>query len=897
MVDSLTLTVNTRLARWLLFHHSRQQAQADRKIWEAPAIYFLNDWLRQTWLNSWPDYYVLTELQSRHLWQKIIREDAETSSLNLLHIQGAAGHAASAYQLIRQYRLPDHPAQFNSYTEETKTFRRWMSLYQDQLKNWRALDPSELIDNVSQRMEEGHIVLPRKIIFNGFDEITPQMQDWLDFLKSKNVSTHFLPSEPTSVTPENLQNIITQKRATVQKYEDANEEVIQCARWIRSTYKVGKTIGIIVPNLEDYRGIIEREFKAELAPESVYPWKEISAPFNLSLGTPLSHEPMVHLALLLLSQRRKRMPLLTFSTLITSPFLKCPPEEKKFRRELDWSMRGDNLTHVYLPQAIPLKDKKRGPALIKFLDIIMKWVDDKSFRLPSEWAGEITKLLKNAGWPRGFKESEDSEAARQNLSSRQYQALDSWKSGLDSLATLDRVLSTINRYQAVSHLTYIIGETLFQPQTHEEPIQVVGLLESAGMEFDDLWIMGCHADTLPPVPNPNPFLPFIPLQIPHNLPHSTAERELAHTEQTLFRLAHSCERLVFSYPTWQGETELVPSPLLASWQMAPHTIHNSVSSKLQDHSDFSISLDSFDDFSPIPVTPEEKKVLKGGSGIIKRQAGCPFQAFAVHRLVSQQKDFSELDMDELARGSLVHKILEVFWNEVSTSVRLHELHESGELPQQIQKSITEAMTETALDVYGQTSFFELEKERLSTLMLEWMERERERGDFKISDLEKVESLDLSGLTLRLTVDRIDQSSDGKTAIIDYKSGANQNTKKWFGERIEEPQLPLYSLIAPADALAFATVRRGESRYKGLASGDNLIPGTVSPPLAKGYPEFEHWDEVTEYWKVHLNQTAQEFLDGVLTVDPLRENETCRICDQKTFCRKAELLNHFEEEDA
>ena len=127
MVDSLTLTVNSRLARWLLFQHDRQQEQSGLKIWEKPAIYTLDEWLRQAWLQSWPVQYVLSELQSKYLWQKIIQEDSATSDLNLLHVQGAASHAFKAYQLICEYRLPEDPAGFNNYTEETQTFRRWMT--------------------------------------------------------------------------------------------------------------------------------------------------------------------------------------------------------------------------------------------------------------------------------------------------------------------------------------------------------------------------------------------------------------------------------------------------------------------------------------------------------------------------------------------------------------------------------------------------------------------------------------------------------------------------------------------------------------------------------------------------------------------------------------------------
>ena len=885
MVDCLTLTVNSRLARWLQFHHGRKQAQAGDKVWEKPAIYSLDEWLRQAWLQSWPEQYVLTELQSKHLWQKIIREDSATPDLNLLHVQGAASHASEACQLIRKYRLPDDPSQFNHYTEETQTFRRWMTRYRKQLSEWGALDPSQLMDAVTEAQNQGKIPPPGEIIFNGFDEITPQMQDWLNLLQSKNIPVEFKPFEPAPVSPDHLQKLITEKKTTVQKYEDANEEVVQCARWIRSVYKKEETIGVVVPKLEDYREILEREFKAELAPASVYPWQDTHLPFNISLGLPLSHEPMVHLALLLLSQNSKRVPLLTFSTLITSPFLKCPPAEEQFRRELDWRLRGKKATHVFLPEILDPEEKKQRPALGTFLDQLMNWMDDTSFRLPSEWARGISKFLNSVEWPTG----------RESLPSHQFQALKSWNECLDSLASLDRVLQKINRYQAVSHLTHIAGETRFQPQTHEEPIQIVGLLESAGMEFDHLWIMGCDAETLPPIPNPNPFLPFLSLQKQFNLPHSTAERELAFTEQTLFRLAHACRQLAFSYPMWKKETELVPSPLITPWVSDKNTIHISESNKLQDHSEFSVKFENFKEYIPIPVSPEERKSIKGGSSLLKNQAECPFRAFAVHRLASQTRDFAELDMDDSSRGSLIHKILELFWKEVGTSERLHRLHESGALTKQIRKNILEGMQTSPFDRNGQKAFFELELDRLTSVLEEWMEYERERGSFKILHLESEKTLNLEDLALAIKVDRIDQFEDGKVALIDYKTGANPNIKKWFGERIEDPQLPLYSLEVPADAIAFAQVRKGEFRYRGLSSEVGLIPKVDFYREHKS-TDAESWEEMKKFWKTQLTRTAREFLEGHLNVDPIDAPDTCRHCDQKTFCRKTELLNLASGED-
>ena len=885
MVDSLTLTVNSRLARWLLFDHSRQQAQANLTIWETPAIYSMSDWLRQVWLQSWPDLYVLTELQSKHLWQEVIQKDPTTPDLNLLHIRGAASHAFKAYQLIQEYRLPEDPAEFSHYTEETQTFRRWMTIYQKQIKAWLALDPAELLDAVSERMKQGHISLPGQIIFQGFDEITPQMQDWLNFLKNSKVPIQFKPLEPAPVTSDLLTDVISQKQATVQKYEDVNEEVTQCARWIRSVYEEGKTIGIVVPEMEAYRGTLERELKAELAPASVYPWEDKHIPFNISMGTPLSHEPMIHLALLLLSQQSKRIPLLTFSTLITSPFIKLPEAEKPFRRDLDWSLRGGHTTHVLLSKVLTSAQKKQCPDLASLLKELEDWIDDSSSRLPSEWARGISKFLRAVDWP----------TSRETLSSIQYQIQNSWNECLDALSSLDRVLQKIDRHQAISHLTHIVGEALFQPQTHEEPIQVVGLLESAGMKFDFLWIMGCHTEILPSFPSPNPFLPFLSLQKSFDLPHATAERELMFAEQTLFRLAHACNHLIFSYPAWQGETEMMVSPLLGSWVLKENTIQSSTSSKLQDHPDFTIQLENVQDYFSIPVFPEEKESIKGGTGLLRNQAECPFRAFAIHRLNARKNDFPELDMDDSLKGSLIHKIMELFWNQVQTSKHLHELYESKKLLKQIQKCVQDGIHLFALDSTSQNIFFKIEQERLIRLINEWMEYERERDHFEVLETESEKAVDLAGLPLILRVDRIDQTADGKTILIDYKTGAVTNLKKWFGKRIEEPQLPLYSMEVHADALAFANIRRGDSRYRGLSSESNLIP-KVSSNITKEHPELETWDDLKIFWNTGLNQLACEFLEGHLSVSPLHDNDTCKYCDQLTLCRKTELLNFQNGED-
>jgi hypothetical protein len=93
----------------------------------------------------------------------------------------------------------------------------------------------------------------------------------------------------------------------------------------------------------------------------------------------------------------------------------------------------------------------------------------------------------------------------------------------------------------------------------------------------------------------------------------------------------------------------------------------------------------------------------------------------------------------------------------------------------------------------------------------------------------------------------------------------------------------------ADAITFANIRKGDSRFRGLSREEGLIP-KVGSNIAKEHSELETWDDLKNFWNTGLNQLANEFLQGCLSVAPLHGDDTCKYCDQITLCRKTELFN-------
>ncbi|MGP0564705.1 MULTISPECIES: PD-(D/E)XK nuclease family protein [unclassified Nitrospina] len=878
--NTLILTVNVRLARWLTLQHNRNQS-ASHKVWDTPSIIPFDAWLKETWIASWPRQHVLSSLQAQKLWERIIQDDVQSERLDIMHFQGAAQDAAKAYELIQQYEVADKPDLFN-LSDEATAYYRWQTQYRDRLRRWDALDAAELLPAVQKSMEGGTIPVPLSITLAGFDEITPQLQRFINFLKTRNVKIFWYPDEPPS-SEKVLSTKKDQWKGEVRRYPDPKTEVIQCARWIRSVMQPGKTIGIVVTKMDDYREMLVRELKAELAPESVYCWQGKEAPFNISLGTSLTQERMVDLALQLLACPRPVFSTLMVSQILRSPYFADWVKEESARLNWDLILRRHHPVRVTLNQLFKLKNLQDNPGFSSFLDKWKNWLDSKGTRRPSEWGKAIARLLHEMNWPRGGR----------GLSSREFQIHDAWNECLDELATLDGVSGNIDRATVMTTLTHIVRDKIFQPKTREEPIQVVGLLESAGMQFDHVWILGCQADALPPHNDPNPYIPFT-LQRKHNLPHCTPNRTLQFYETILFRLLNSSPEIQISYPSLVKDRENLPSPLLSPWnEWEPPAIEFSSNRLIDQFQEHSI-LEEMADRSRIQVEPEELETLRGGYAVLKHQAECPFRAFALHRLKIRDIQPKEVEMDALARGNLVHAILEGFWREVKTKQALDRLAADGTLSEVIQALVGDVLSANRNLFFGQDEFRKLERQRLVNLVKEWLALEQAREDFEVVNTETPLEFSFDNLHLHLKIDRVDRVAKSNTVLIDYKTGRNFPTTGWHEDRIREPQLPLYCLAHPSDAILFARVARSQCNFKGVGRDSLNLPGVKNKSAEQG--GFEDWDQAIEFWKSRLSATAQNFLQGSLEVDPLERQSPCNHCELPTLCRKAELLQQSPEEE-
>src|SRR5204862_398161 len=132
-----------------------------------------------------------------------------------------------------------------------------------------------------------------------------------------------------------------------------------------------------------------------------------------------------------------------------------------------------------------------------------------------------------------------------------------WQKTLSEFASLETILPRLDFQSALERLRKAASVILFQVENESAPIQIMGTLESSGLLFDHLWLVGLHDQAFPAPVRLNPFLPLW-IQRERKLPRAAAAQELEYARALLGRLLTSAPDVVLSCPKQQGESLLQP---------------------------------------------------------------------------------------------------------------------------------------------------------------------------------------------------------------------------------------------------------------------------------------------------------------------------------------------------
>lgn len=834
--NNLILTANSRLTLHLQALHNEKQKGLGQTRWEALQVLPLTRWLEVTFYQHNDDgLYLLTDFQTRCVFEQVI--DANSSQLST-PVSQLAPLVQEAYERLTLWAVPLET--LNTYQDQVEVSHliQWIKIFEKQLKENFWITNAQLPEFLCAKK----IPLPNNTYLVGFDSLSPALQKLL-----QNAIFSSPKKETTNCGQIRLANTETELRTM--------------ALWAKKLLSDNseQKIGCIIPNLSSIRPIVETIFTEILCIDYILPRKSGSLlPFNISAGQSLSTHMMIDHALTLLLWLQKPLRIDETTALLQSHYLWRNESEKNKGAKIEALLRKQNRLSITF--------KKILPYFPQWELVLIKHNEIKSKKLlPSEWKTIFLDLLKIAGWP-----------AARTQTSLEYQLLERFKKLLQEFSSLDILFEKINFTKALSLLSTLCHDTIFQPKSHDESIQIMGALEASTISFDAAWIMGMDDIAWPPAAKPHPLIPFA-IQQQFEMPHATAKRELQFCQRMTERLKNCAKIVVFSSSKMEGDQHRFASTLIQNIPMI-ETLALAETISYEHTIQATAVLEKIEDNHALPVT--DKKNLKGGSKLLELQSLCPFRAFTTIRLQANSLYTPTIDIPPHTKGSLLHQALFYLWTTLKdqkTLLTLSELALSDLIDQSIEKSIIDLKL-------TQHDFIAIEKQRLTTLLEKWLAFEKTRPAFQVVSCESNATLTIQGLSIQTRQDRVDELENGARVLIDYKTNA-PSLNAWFEERLHNLQLPLYATYHEDNynALCFAEITAKNIQLKGIAHERYPHDDLTTIDDKKNSLHIENWQSLLESWKKSLAMLAEEFCNGIATVTPIKES-VCQQCDLQSICR-------------
>jgi len=850
--NALIIVPNNRLRNQLLRAFAQQQST---KAWLKPNLQSLSEWLHNQWealqgkAISYSCVAIASPVQRQILWEAAIKNSA--SGATLLQPKALAQQADSAFKNLELWRLSENTqlSQFFDPDSNSAQFSLWLKEFKRNLALQNTITLEASYELTAQAFLKNDLPKYDEIYLEGFDDLPPLMHYVLQSASHKIIQLE-------NQTAPHTQIFRTQTKTI-------DEEILASALWAKHILQHTPDtalIGIVVPNLGQCRDKVERIFTEVFEAHALLPnVNRYTLPFNFSAGTPLGSAPIINSFFELLNLHDKEWPLERLCNLLTSPFWGDEQQESIARAHLILQLR--KLGRITLSTADlrfcaheleqRIAECQQAQLSHRFEtvgNLLRRRFDHKSV---SEWLMLFDELMVAMNWP-----------GTRRLDSQEYQQLNQWNSLRDDFIAMDAYLAPITYQQAGRYFRELADKTPFQAQTPDSPIQILGALEAAGLQFSHLWVMGLSDTQWPPAPAPNPLLP-LQLQRDYQMPHASVARELEIAQGLTQRYRQSAQHVIFSSAHNDGDSELRPSTLIRDIVCTPleHIVYETHSALENYYQALALTTQQeiIQDSDGPELQPDE--IVRGGSNLFKYQAACPFEAFTRLRLGAKNPDEPVMGFSAAERGTLLHESLAIIWRELKNSHALKALNNTDLyhlIDTKTQFLIDNAQAKNPRKL-GKI-YCGLEQKRLTQLLFEWLQTERERPDFNVIAIEQDEEIHFAGLTLKLRIDRIDEFNNGDRMLIDYKTGS-ASAKSWQGERMSEPQLPLYSVTREdITAISFAQINRKAQKWDGLGELHDTSLGQ------EGIKPADNWPLQLQQWQEQLQQLATDFIKGDARVD-------------------------------
>ena len=844
---AVVVTASRRLARTLASRYTEAQIQAGKTAWATPPILTQGRWLSDLLATSdEAPGYRLTATQSRVLWESCLVAELGGAHDNL---SGIVRSAEEAWGLMQAFRLPLDVVRRRIENRDQGIFARAALRYQRRLDKENWLDEASLARGVEAAIGAGRIRPPARVVFAGFDRVTPVLKAIADRIEEAGGQVLFPTSEEGGTIP-------------VRAADDSEAEWRAAGRWALEQLQESpnQRVAIIATGLEREPATTGRLVREGATPGWQSSSSHSEALVNVSLGAPVDSFPMVATALLVIRWLHSPLTSRQLGVLLRCPFIGVESSDARARLET-------RLREIPARDWIPARflrvftNRAAEPDTLDFLSRVGSVIDiveaARGTAAPSEWASVFDAALTAMGWP-----------GSQPLDSGELQLLNRWRDLFNEFAQLEVVTGSIALGDAAERLRAMARDTVFQPEDTRSVIDVLGPLEASGLSFDAVWVTGLTAENWPPPSRPTPLLPRR-LAREYGLPDSTPEDTRRFADVVLKRIAGSSSRVTGSFPRMDGDSEQSAS-LLDCVDAGDDTVVDP-GWFAREYRTSGRGPVEVDDRVP-GLLPGER--IRGGSATLNAQLSEPFTAFARGRLGISSLDAFAEGLTPLMRGNMLHDALRHLYADCPSQDTIKAWPESS-LAQRARKASQRAVARHRVAA-GATleRLLDFEEQRIVALLLAVVQCDLGRPPFRIASVEGKSDGSIGGIELSLRHDRIDAAPDGSLTILDYKTGA----EKKFLDRGRPAD---YQLVTYA-----ATIRSkvGALGLYNVDSRDVKIDG-----VGESFGRVENFEQELEAWIGDVEAAAAMLKQGDVRVNRQQGASDARAL--ALLSRYQELVRH------
>lgn len=830
---------------------------------------------------------ILDSHQELALWKKVIR-DSEAGN-PLLNLQNAATQVMEAQRLLIQWQIPLNDlrvfqSRHHDYLDDSSVFLEWAAAYRKFSQDHGLVSFSELLELMLTQLTLNPGLIPKNIILLGFANPPPLYRQLFALLEQH----------------ANLQSLHLHRlspEVCKKSYASTAEEILASAKWSKALLAQNSSIriGIICNELQQQLPQFKRSFNAIFQPEN-----EGHKAYFFNTGNPLVDDiPLLRQCVKLLQFNQTQLPTLELCSLLRSPLLLAAEQEAQPRAAMEMQLRKNADSQTRSADLRYLLSREERPWYCPLLQEALMSAEklrrqQKKLQSLELWSVFFARQLAI------FLQPDD------ETDSPALMLLGACSEALEELQNLSFIYPAVGMHEALKLFEQTLESQSSKAHRQEAPIQVFSARDAEGLRFTHLWFMGLSDLQWPEKRYSNPFIP-LRLQREYEMPDSSPGLVYQGALDSLINIAAStAEEVLLSYPRTDDNGELLPSPLLDkihSSQTMVHEDNSPITAQLHpqtlalySHSQSRNPLENLTEASTLTLGDGE--FPGGGVSLLANQAVCPFKAFAIHRLGARELPAINFGIPAFVLGNMLHQVLEFLWSRIESQEALLALPEA-----RLESIISEAASQGVSYLQKkqvsvvQNRFAELENRRIRELLRRWLEVEKQRGPFTVSEREIKVNWQHAKLDLQFRIDRIDELPDKRFALIDYKTGA-ANSLKWDDQRPNSPQLLLYkealtqqSIYQPVAALLYAEVAIDKLQYRGLSQEQGVYPKCALAEQNRNLSAYT-WDSLQQIWQQSLQKLAQEFLDGYLLVEP-KTSDSCKHCHLDAFCRIEEKLGEAE----